>query len=209
MGGVVEIDKEGLLVWGYDEEIDLECYELGLSLEEYLGNLYELKTFIKLLNDPECVTHDEIYDLLCSQVKEAFLSHISEWITQFNECLEIPPNTEFFLNWQKYLKNLIHYKSKNTLISEKEAFELAELLIVQQYSYKPNTPLSEFSFTGNKVHGFNEMQCETYRIDPLNDKKSVGYNKHYLYLNLNNTQWIYSYRESLSEEQFIEKYKNT
>ena len=208
MVDVVEIDKEGLLVWGYDEEIVLECYEHGLSLEEYLGNLYELKTFLKLLNDPECVTHDEIYDLLCSQVKEAFLSHISDWINQFNECLEISPKTEIFLNWQQYLKKLIHYKCKNTLITEKEAFELAELLIVRQYSYKPNIPLSEFNFTGNKVHGFSEMQCETYRIDPLDDKKSVGYNKYYIYLNLNNTQWLYSYGKSLSEERFIEKYRS-
>ena len=205
MNDYVEINRESLLVWGYDENVLLDCYQYGESLDEALGNLfYEFDTFLKLFNDPKSIRRDEIHDLLYSAVQEAFLYYFDNNIGLLIRCLETPPQTEEFRNWQKYIEKLLRFSKKDKLTIDKEAEGLAKHLLVIQHSDASNIPNFQSKYTGREILSFKELECETYRIHEL-DNQVVGYHKEYLYIDFNSVKWLYSYGRPAEEPELIKQ----
>jgi hypothetical protein len=207
MDDTVEINRENLLRWGRANDVYLDYCE-DLSLHEALGGvkLIEFETFVELLNDPECITRDEVYDLLCRTVEDAFLYYFDCEIQQLIKCLNVDSKTQEFQSWQEYINNFLYFYNKRDSISDSELYELTKMLVVKQYSYEPNIPHFEAKLTGNIVFGFTEIECVTYRFHPL-DNQVVGHNTYFIYINLNKNKWLYNFRVPADEKELIEQIK--
>lgn len=207
MDDTIEINRENLLRWGRNNDVYLDYCD-DLSLDEALGGvkLIEFETFVELLNDPKCITRDEVYDLLCRTVEEAFLYYFDDEIQQLIKCVNVDPRTQEFQSWQEYINRFLYFYNKRDSFSDSELHELTKMLVVKQYSDAEHIPNFEAKFTGNKVLRFTEIECVTYRFHPL-DNQVVGHNTHYIYIDLNKNKWLYNYRVPANERELIENIK--
>lgn len=207
MDDTIEINRENLLRWGRNNDVYLDYCD-DLSLDEALGGvkLIEFETFVELLNEPKCITRDEVYDLLCRTVEEAFLYYFDDEIQQLIKCVNVDPRTQEFQSWQEYINRFLYFYNKRDSFSDSELYELTKMLVVKQYSDAEHIPNFEGKFTGNKVLRFTEIECVTYRFHPL-DNQVVGHNTYYIYIDLNKNKWLYNYRVPANERELIENIK--